>query len=150
MAKKFQESNQDTATRLIAFWAILHDTIVGAVEEGLGQRGLRAVLYQPLFDAGYEAATQKLPNAIGIADEIMRLERDFNLRGRILEMGPDCVMREVTECPWTNVRPAACHVFAWWMEGYCQGLNPTFRYQLKQLVPEGAHTCVWTITRHTR
>ena len=105
MAKNLQESNQDTATRLIAFWAILHDTIVGAVEEGLGQRGLREVLYQPLFDAGYEAAAQKLPNAIGIADEIMRLERDFNLRGRILEMGPDCVMREGNRVP-VDERPA--------------------------------------------
>jgi hypothetical protein len=78
----------------------------------------------------------------------MRLEQDFNLHGRVLEKGPERVVREVTECPWSSVRPASCWVFAWWMEGYCQGLNPAFRYRLEQLIPEGAETCVWSVSRH--
>jgi hypothetical protein len=31
-------STADRAVRLIALWAALHDTIIGALEDGLGQR----------------------------------------------------------------------------------------------------------------
>lgn len=142
-----ERSSQDAATRLIAFWAVMHDTIVGAIEDGLGYHGLQEVLYQPLFDAGYRAAVEHPADAAQIANEIMRLERDFNLRGRIVEEGPERIVREVTECPWANVRPAGCRVFAWWMEGYCRGLNPAFHYRLTQLIPEGAETCLWSVSR---
>jgi hypothetical protein len=138
---------RDTAAKLVALWATLHDTIVGAVEDGLGPRGLRDLLYQPLFEAGRNAAVGHPSDAGGVAEEIVRLEQDFDLRGRVLEKGPDRVVREVTECPWSSVRPASCRVFAWWMEGYCQGLNPAFRYRLEQLIPEGAATCVWSVSR---
>ena len=144
------DSGHGTAARLIALWATLHDTIVGAVKDGLGERGLRNILYQPLFEAGREAAVKDQPDATGVAEEIMRLEQDFDLRGRVLEKGPERVVREVTECPWSSVRPASCKVFAWWMEGYCQGLNPAFRYRLEQLIAEGAETCVWSVSRHTQ
>lgn len=140
-------SSQDAATRLIAFWAMMHDTIVGAVEDGIGQQKLREVLYQPLYDAGFHAAARHASDAVGIADEIMRLEQDFNLRGRVVKKGPECVVREVIECPWANVRPAGCRVFAWWMEGYCRGLNPAFQYRLTELIPEGAERCVWSVSR---
>ncbi len=142
-----EKSSRDAAMRLIAFWAAMHDTMVGAIEDRFGDHGLRETLYQPLFDAGYRTAIKHPADAAGIADEIMGLEQDFNLRGRVVERGPERVVREVTECPWANVRPAGCRVFAWWMEGYCQGLNPAFRYRLIQLIPEGAPTCLWSIER---
>jgi len=144
-----EDATPDRAAKLIALWATLHDTIVGAVEDGLGRRGLRNMLYQPLFEAGRKAAARDRPDATGIAEEIMQLERDFDLRGRVLERGRQRVVREVTECPWASVRPASCKVFAWWMEGFCQGLNPAFRYRLEQLMTEGAGTCVWSVSRQT-
>ena len=144
---QFGKLNKAAATRLISFWAVMHDTMIGAIENQLGHQALREILYQPLFDAGYGAAVERTTDASGIADEIMQLERDFNLRGRIVEKGPERVVREVTECPWSNVRPAGCRVFAWWMEGYCQGLNPAFHYRLLQLIPEGAETCLWSVER---
>ncbi len=143
------QPTENTAAKLIALWAALHDTIVGALEDRLGPSELRDVLYQPLFEAGRSAAVGDRADAAAIADEIMAVERDFELRGRVLEKGPKRVVREVTECPWSGVRPASCRVFAWWMEGYCQGLNPAFRYRLEQLIPEGAPTCVWSISRQT-
>lgn len=146
-ANQPEKSTRDAATRLIAFWAMMHDTMVGALEDRLGRRELRELLYQPLFDAGYRTATEHPANAAGIADKIMGLERDFNLRGRVVERGSERVVREVTECPWANIHPAGCHVFAWWMEGYCQGLNPAFQYRLIQLIPEGAQTCLWSVER---
>jgi hypothetical protein len=143
------DSGAHKAAKLVALWATLHDTIVGAVEDGLGRRKLREMLYPRLFEAGEKAAASDPVDAAGVAEQIMRLEHDFDLQGRLLEQGPERVVREVTHCPWSTVRPASCRVFAWWMEGYCQGLNRAFRYRLEQLIPEGAETCVWSVSRQT-
>jgi hypothetical protein len=132
---------------LVALWAGVHDTIVGALEDALGADRAREILYWPLFEAGRSAAAAERRDAAAIAREIMNLEERFGLRGRLLEEGPERTVREVTECPWLGVRPISCRVFAWWMEGFCQGLNPAFRYRLQQLVPEGAATCIWSISR---
>ncbi len=144
------DPRQDRAVRLIALWSALHDAIVGAVEDELGRHGLRDVLYQRLFETARDAAVQSQPDATAIADEIMQLEQDFGLCGNVLERAPERVVREVTKCPWSNVRPASCRVFAWWMEGYCQGRNPLYRYHLEQLMTEGAETCVWSVSKQAQ
>ncbi len=142
-----RESTSATTAKLIALWAALHDAIVGAVENELGEQRLRDILYLPLRRAGREAAARTRPDATAIAEDIIRLEEAFDLDGRVLETGPEHVVREVTKCPWSSVRPASCKVFAWWMEGYCQGLNPAYCYRLEQLIPEGAETCIWSVSR---
>ena len=140
-----------TTAELIDIWAGLHDTIVGGIEDALGGERLRDILYQPLVESGRAAARQAIggqsqADATGIARNIMRLEEAFDLQGQVLEERPDHFAREVTKCPWSHVRPASCKVFAWWMEGYCQGLNPHYCYQLEQLIPEGAETCRWSVS----
>ncbi|MFW6107353.1 MAG: tRNA (N6-threonylcarbamoyladenosine(37)-N6)-methyltransferase TrmO [bacterium] len=133
--------------RLVATWGRIHDAIVSRLGEELGAERVREMLHQPMWELGQGAAAERRDDAEAIGREIMGFEASWDIEGRVLEAGPERFVREVTDCPWAYFRPLSCRVLAWWMEGFCEGLNERFRYSLEKLIPEGAASCVWQIAR---
>ena len=130
---------------LVRAWGKMHDTIVRALREALGEGWLRDILYRPTWEFGRGAAEERKPDAAAIGRDIMRFEENWDLEGRIIEDTPGRFVREVTHCPWSYFSPLSCRIFAWWMEGLCQGMNERFLYRLEKTIPEGAPSCVWSV-----
>jgi len=127
----------------------MHDGIMEKLLAGFGPDGVRDLLYRSVRAAGREAAEQQAADASAIGRNIMRIEELFDIRGRIIEQTPDRFVREVTECPWSMLRPLSCRFYAWWMEGFVEGLNQEFGYRLEKLIPKGDSTCIWRVDRIT-
>ncbi len=140
-------TTRQAPARLTTMWGKIHNILVGKLEDELGEEHLRNALYQALWEAGGAAAEGHLDDAAAIGRQIMTIEESFDIKGRICEDTPHCFVREVTYCPWSYFRPLSCMLFAWWMEGFCYGLNPGFRYRLEKLVPRGDNSCVWSVSR---
>jgi len=133
--------------RLTETWGRMHDTIVRTLEEAFGEERLRETLKGPMRELGGKAAESSEPDARAIGREIMRFEEGWDLRGEVLEDAPDRFARKITHCPWSHLSPLGCRVFAWWMEGFCQGMNASFSYRLEKLTPAGDKYCLWSVTR---
>lgn len=132
---------------LVATWGRIHDTILHSLEESLSRERLKEILYDPMFQLGLKEAPGPKPDASAIGREIMRFEASWELEGWIVEDEPERFAREVTICPWSYMSPLGCLTFAWWMEGYCYGMNDEFEYRLEKLIPEGDSTCVWSVSK---
>ena len=140
-------SGRAEVRRLVGTWGHIHDAMVSRLEDELGGEGVREVFYGPLWELGRRAAEQRRQDAEAIGREIMSFEASWDIQGRVVESGPDGFVREVTDCPWSYFHPLSCRVLAWWMEGFCHGLNSQFQYSLEELIPEGDPNCVWAIVR---
>ncbi|MFW6164529.1 MAG: tRNA (N6-threonylcarbamoyladenosine(37)-N6)-methyltransferase TrmO [Planctomycetota bacterium] len=133
--------------RLVETWGRIHDAMVSAIEAASGTGRVRELLYEPIRELGRRAASGHAEDAEAIGREILRFEALWDIEGRVVEAGPERFVREVTACPWDYFHPLSCRVLAWWMEGFCEGLNAEFGYSLERLVPEGDACCRWTIAR---
>ena len=131
--------------RLIRTWGGIHDTIVRSLETAVGEERLKEILYHPVYETGRKEAQGRKADARAVGREIMRFERNWALEGRVIEDTPDRFVREVTDCPWSHFSPLGCKIFAWWMQGFCNGLNPRVEYHLETMMPEGKASCVWSV-----
>jgi len=139
------------ATPLTNVWGKMHNGIISLLEDHYGRRFVRELLYLPIWELGLGAAEdRRAEDAEAIGHEIMRFEEHFAVQGQILETGSDSFVREITKCPWSYFCPLGCNVFAWWMEGFCQGLNRDYEYRLEKLAAEGNKACVWSVRRRSR
>jgi hypothetical protein len=131
-----------------AAWGRVHDHMTRALLERFSLEECAAMLREPLRQAGAEAAEAGerplAPAEIGA--RIMRFERHWEIEGRVREHGPRRFEREVAYCPWAHFAPASCRLLGWYMEGYVEALSPACRYELTELMPEGAPVCAWRIT----
>jgi len=135
------------AERLLDMWGKVHNKIISALASELGRQQLEHILREPLRGAGREAAKESRTNASEIGRAILAIEKLWRIEGRVVQDTSEQFVREVNKCPWSFFTPLGCEIFAWWMEGYCRGLNDRYAYTLEQSVPEGAESCIWAIRK---
>lgn len=132
---------------LIDVWGRMHEATMAALTETVGEVRAAAILYPRLRALGEQQPTEPCADATAIGRVLLRWEEHWHIQGRVVEDGADRFVREVTDCPWSYFSPAACRAFAAWLEGACQAMNNTFSYRLEQSQPEGAATCIWSVTK---
>lgn len=132
--------------KIIDMWRKVHDAIFTNLSGSVGEEKLKDILYQPMKQAGKQGAKKIKGDADKAGETIMQIERYWNIQGRVIENSRRRFVREVSYCPWSYFNPISCKILGWYMEGFCEAINPNCRYQLEKLVPESENVCLWSIT----
>jgi len=127
-------------------WGKLHNTMIVHLLQVVGEEQLRQTLYRPLWELGNKAAKRIPADAGTIGQTITRFEKNWHIKGKIIENGPNRFVREVRYCPWSYFHPFSCKVLGWYMKGFCQGMNNKCDYELNKLIPEGDAVCLWIVS----
>lgn len=131
---------------VIEIWGKVHNTIFTALTDSIGKEKLKDALYQPLKRLGQQSAQEINGDAQTAGEAIMQIEQYWKIEGRVVESNRSKFVREVSHCPWSYFKPMSCKVLAWYMEGFCEAINPNCRYKLEKLIPEGSDVCIWSVT----
>lgn len=141
-----QQQLNSAERKIIDMWGAVHDAIITGLAREFTQDKIEKVIGEPLRQAGKENAKDNKSDARTIGRAILAVESHWNIQGTVLQETPFTFVREVTYCPWAYFKPLSCRVLAWYMEGFCEGINPRCKYRLEKLIPEGDEKCLWSIT----
>ncbi len=131
---------------IIETWGKVHNMIFASLNDHLDDEYLKEILYSPLKELGKQSAEGISGNARTAGEAIMDFEKHWDIEGKVIRNTRSEFVREVTYCPWAYFRPLSCRTLAWYMEGFCEGVNPDCCYKLQKLMPEGADVCLWIIS----
>lgn len=131
---------------IIDMWGKVHNTVFEHLADSIGGDKLKEILYQPLKQLGEQRGRQIEGDARTIGEAIMNVEKHWEIQGRVIENNKSKFVREVSHCPWSYFKPIGCKVLGWYMEGFCEAVNPNCKYELEKLIPEGDDVCIWSIT----
>lgn len=88
-------------------------------------------------------------NAIAIASVIYPFEEQvLRIEGRLTEVSPDRVVREVTRCPWQDfIGPEFCEVLVYVNQGMVEAMNPEYKFTMPKMIPCGHSFCQWVLEK---
>lgn len=88
-------------------------------------------------------------DAIAIASVIYPFEEQvLRIEGRVTEVNPDRVVREVTRCPWQDfIGPEFCEVLMYVNQGMVEAMNPEYKFTMPKMIPCGDPVCQWILEK---
>ena len=129
-------------------------TAIRALVDKFGAEEALKILHPYLKEVGKQAGpvaemlgiTSK--DAIAIASVLHLMEDQVMLvKGKLTEVSPDRVVKEVTECPFQPSAPELCLSFLSVCEGVCEAINPEYKWTLPKFIPKGDPICQWIVEK---
>lgn len=132
---------------------ILQDFFSSAVKEMVNTYGSKKILevVGPVMrQGGKKAAVQALEeyeilerDGIAISSLIDLWEGALGVRGSILEKSDVSVIKVAKECPFANQPPELCSLFGFFVDGFCEVINPEYEWCQTHKMTSGDKECRW-------
>jgi len=141
--------------RVVENWGRIHNAIIGELVRAFGREKVLPLFAAELRNYGIKMGREmgleiRRKDARGIARALIRLEKIYGMRGKILEQDEDKVRRQITRCPWSSFFfSESCKALLPWKEGIVEGMNPEYEFRMIKMKTKGDTVCLWEIIRRS-
>ena len=129
-------------------------TAIRALVDKFGSEEALKILHPYLKDSGREMGAMASmlgitsKDAMGIASMIHLFEEQVLLvEGKLTEVSPNRVAKEISKCPFQDFAPEFCLAFLSMCEGLCEAINPEYKWTLPKFIPKGDLICQWIVEK---
>ena len=132
---------------------ILHNFLSSIVTEMVKTQGPKKTmeLMGPIRRAGgKKAAVRALEeheildrDGIAISSLIDLWEGALGVRGEIVEKSDISVVKVAKQCPFANNPPELCNLFGYFVDGFCEVINPDYGWCQTHKMTDGDMECRW-------
>jgi len=139
---------------------ILHRFLASAVKEMVATYGSKRTmeLMGPVMrQGGKKAAVRALEeheivdrDGIAISSLIDLWEGSLGVRGKIVEKSEISVVKVAKECPFAKEPPELCALFGRFVDGFCEVINPEYRWCQTHKMSAGDQECRWVCKKEGR
>lgn len=145
-----KERDQRVDSAMALWWMETIDTFVRRVGE---EEALRALM--PVFrhigrqDARNLVLEKEIwgRDALALATYVNFWEEMLGIRGQVMDITPDRIVKENVSCPLARGPPESCKLMECIINGAAEEMAPDFSFHDEMAIPCGDNKCRWIIER---